>query len=225
MAFGCGVLFLLAQVCDFTAIEQIGAGLSRVLMFTFPGFVLLLDSAIERTRPARSAVLGFVVAWLGLLLVGYEPEALALSGVVLALVGAAIYAVYMRLAQRATRRLGGPLFVALVNTSAAVLTVVCAPGLLVKAAAMPWGAVQWVVVMVLVSTVGPFFMLFEGLRRIGATRASLLTLLGPPITLVAAWAILGESISGVQLLGVALVLAGIAGINLRDMRGLATARR
>ena len=63
----------------------------------------------------------------------------------------------------------------------------------------PSVGVFWGVVNAIACTVIPFFLLFEGIRRAGAVRASLLTLSGPVVTAVAAWAILGETLSPIQI--------------------------
>lgn len=62
----------------------------------------------------------------------------------------------------------------------------------------------------------PFLLLFEGIRRIGADKASLITLLGPAVTLLAAWAILDERLVLLQWAGFALVLAGMAVLQFGD---------
>ena len=50
-AFGAGVFFLAAAACDFSAIERIGAGPSRVILFSFPGVVLTIEAIRERRFP------------------------------------------------------------------------------------------------------------------------------------------------------------------------------
>ncbi len=207
----CGALFLVAAVCDFSAIERIGAGLSRVILFSFPGFVMLIESGLKRRWPSSRSMLGFGIAWAGLWLVSGPRSghsALDLTGFGLALGGAVLYAVYLSIAQRVTHRLGGPLFSALSNTGATLIACLVAPDL-IRSGGLSGPAALWVGLMVAVSTVIPFFLLFEGIRRIGAERASLLVLIGPPVTLLAARLLLNESITGVQVCGVGLVMAGV----------------
>jgi len=58
-------------------------------------------------------------------------------------------------------------------------------------------------------TVVPFLLLAEGIRRIGASREALITTIGPPVTLVLAFFLLGESMTWIQLAGSALVILGV----------------
>jgi drug/metabolite transporter (DMT)-like permease len=58
-------------------------------------------------------------------------------------------------------------------------------------------------------TVLPTWMIAESVRRIGASTASLIGSLGPVFTLAFGAVLLGEPINAVQLVGMALVLAGV----------------
>jgi drug/metabolite transporter (DMT)-like permease len=55
----------------------------------------------------------------------------------------------------------------------------------------------------------------EGLKRIGANQVALVACIGPISTIALAHFFLGEAVSTVQLVGAALVLAGIVIITLR----------
>ena len=53
----------------------------------------------------------------------------------------------------------------------------------------------------------------RALRRVGATRGSLIALLEVVVSAVASWLLLGQLLSPVQALGGALILAGVAMTN------------
>jgi drug/metabolite transporter (DMT)-like permease len=71
------------------------------------------------------------------------------------------------------------------------------------------GGWSWLVVLVLVSTVGAILLFFAGLARVGPTVASLLSIVEPVITVVAAAVVFGERLSPVQSVGGVLVLAAV----------------
>lgn len=219
-----GATFLLAAACDFAAIARIGAGPSRVILFSFPGFVLLFDALRERSRPSRSDVRTFVIAWVGLLLVA-APSGLrglhgdAALGAACALAGAILYAGFLVICQTTTRRLGAARFAAWSNTGSALALLALAPWILAPGdLVLPAPAWTWIATLVAVCTVAPFFAFFEGVRRLGASRASLLALVGPPLTIVAAWLILDESLTAIQIVGAALVVGAVAVHRLGDSR-------
>ncbi len=69
-----------------------------------------------------------------------------------------------------------------------------------------WLPMTWVVVL---GTVTPFFLLLLALRSLPATVVSVVAMLEPVVATVVGWAWFAESLSPVQLGGVAAVLVGI----------------
>jgi drug/metabolite transporter (DMT)-like permease len=56
-------------------------------------------------------------------------------------------------------------------------------------------------------------------RRVGAVRGAIVSTVGPPTTILLAWLLLGERLTGWQWLGVALILSGVLSIDLARLRG------
>lgn len=215
-----GVVFFLAAYTDLTAISLIDAGTSRLVLFTFPAIVIFLNAAIERRRPRPRDVLAFAVTYVGVGL-ALLPKGLAaltptqVEGIAWALASAVTYAVYLTASQAIMKDVGSARFTAASNSitlAAMLLLVAVTPGF--DALVFPEVGVAWGVVNAIACTVIPFFLLFEGIRRCGAVRASLLALSGPVVTAVAAWAILGETLSPIQLAGFALTIASVATLSL-----------
>jgi len=73
----------------------------------------------------------------------------------------------------------------------------------------------WVLLaaLALVSTFIPVLTLALGIKRIGASKAALVSFIGPVSTAVLAWLILGEEMDLVQLAGMGLVIAGVLAIS------------
>jgi drug/metabolite transporter (DMT)-like permease len=65
------------------------------------------------------------------------------------------------------------------------------------------------------STVLPVFAQSAAIRRVGAGRSTLVGMIGPLLTIFFAWLLLDEGFSSAQMLGVALVVAGIAAVSRR----------
>ena len=74
-----------------------------------------------------------------------------------------------------------------------------------------YSAPVWLLVgfIVVVGTIVTFSLLSGALRHISATRASIVATLEPVVATVVAWAWLGESFGPTQLIGGAVVIAGI----------------
>ncbi len=221
-AMGVGAFFLMAAACDFSAIDRIGAGPSRVILFSFPGVVLIIEAIRLRTLPRGLEVFTFALAWLGLVGVA-APEGLGalrgrdLSGVLFALGGSVTYAMFLTASQRSMRAMGSVAFTAYSNIGTALALLLALPFVL-RPEDLVWSArgLAWLTLLVVACTVLPFLLLARGIERAGAGPASLLTLVGPPLTVVAAYFLLGERLVPVQLGGALLVLASVSFLKLRD---------
>jgi drug/metabolite transporter (DMT)-like permease len=76
--------------------------------------------------------------------------------------------------------------------------------------------VYWLsLVMAVFSTVLPIILTSEGIRRIGASHASIIASVGPIATIVLGAIFLDEAITAIQLLGAGFVLAGVLAISLQ----------
>ncbi len=102
-------------------------------------------------------------------------------------------------------------FAALVNTMAGI-SMILYELVVTKPLNLNVDGVLWTAGISIFCTVIPFFLLYEGIRRIGATQAALISLSGPAMTFFAAWLLLGEVLTAPQALGFAVVIVGVASI-------------
>jgi|GEM_PF-3972745 len=212
-----GALFSVGMFADFEAIAQLGASVSRVVLFGFPLVVIALNALKDRHLPPARQLFGFFVAWLGLTCVAQrgsvEPVSFGTFGgapMFWGLASMTIYALYVFFSGNLSKSLGSVRLTSVSNlaTAAVVVSVVLAlgEGRLPEASTT---ALLWVAIMVVVSTVVPYFLMMEGIARLGSSHASLLAMTGPVVTVVAGWLFLGETLSALQLVGTLGVLAGV----------------
>jgi len=127
-----------------------------------------------------------------------------------------VFAIYIVINQETTTRTGSIRFTLFAVTGACtVLTVhffVARP--VAELAVSPMGLL-WAGMIALFATLLPYLMFSEGIRRAGASRASLVSALGPPATIALAFVILGESIGPIQLIGGAVVILGVIALEAR----------
>lgn len=215
-----GLVFFLAAYTDLTAISLIDAGTSRLVLFTFPVMVIFLNAALERRWPKLRDLITFAVTYAGVAMAAL-PHGLAalnptqIEGMCWAIASAVTYAIYLTASQRIMKDIGSAKFTASSNTVtlfAMVALVAITPGF--DALTFPTVGIGWGVVNAIACTVIPFFLLFEGIRRCGAVRASLLTLCGPVITAAGAWVILGETLNLTQVVGFAVTIVSVASLSL-----------
>lgn len=211
-----GGLFFAAALFDFTAVSIIEVTVSRIVLFTFPAIVLILECLHKWRLPPLRQIFCFIVTYLGLVLV-LAPDGLgAVSGTLWlgafwAFASALTYAAYLYFGQRMIQVIGSMHFAALVNTMAG-LSMILYELVVQNPLYLNVDGVLWTAAISIFCTVIPFFLLYEGIRRIGATQAALISLSGPAMTFFAAWLLLGEVLTLPQIAGFAVVTIGIASL-------------
>lgn len=211
-----GGLFFAAALFDFTAVSIIEVTVSRIVLFTFPAIVLILECLHKWRLPPLRQIFCFIVTYLGLVLV-LAPHGLgAVSGTLWlgafwAFASALTYAAYLYFGQRMIQVIGSMHFAALVNTMAG-LSMILYELVVQNPLNLNVDGVLWTAAISIFCTVIPFFLLYEGIRRIGATQAALISLSGPAMTFFAAWLLLGEVLTLPQIAGFAVVTIGIASL-------------
>ncbi len=195
-----------------------------MILFLYPTFVLLFNALLHRRWVPPRQLLALVVSYGGILaMFGGSATTGAsefqLKGVLLVLASALAFALYLTGAGQVMARVGSRRFTAWSMSVACVATLLHfllahpASELLVSSRLLLLG-----LVLALVSTVAPPFLMNAGIQRIGAVRASLVGSVGPVMTLAMAWLVLGETLEPRQMLGAGLVMAGVMSISLARTR-------
>ncbi|MEV4758407.1 DMT family transporter [Micromonospora sp. NPDC049559] len=204
-----GVLYATQSLLYFSAVRHISPALAVLLLYLYPAFVLLLSSAVGRHRPPLAGVGAIALSLVGMaLVVGRPTAALSLVGVLYAVGAAVVYAVYIVVGDRGSAGLpplGTSAFVALFAGTSFALAGTGTGALRFDFAASAWLPVLGVAAVSTVVAIGAFF---AGMRVIGPTRASIMSMVEPVVSIVAAWLLLRESMTPTQVLGGAVVLAG-----------------
>ena len=209
-----------AWMADFTALSMIDVSLSRIILFSFPAFVLLFDSLRRRRAPPlrQWAALILIEAGVVLTLGGFDIAYMAANfeGAAWAMLSGLVFAAYIMINQETTTRTGSIRFTLFAVTGAcAVLTLhFFAAHPVAELAVSPMGFL-WAGMIALFAPLLPYLMFSEGIRRVGASRASLVSALGPPATIALAFVILGESMGPIQLIGAAVVILGVVVLETR----------
>ncbi|HMQ29907.1 MAG TPA: EamA family transporter [Chloroflexaceae bacterium] len=210
-----GALMAGYQVAYFSAISYTGVTVAvLVTLCTAPVIAALLGAALLRERVTRAVLLALVGALAGTgLLVGVAPAGAEggalLVGVLLALASAGGYAA-ITICGRLLSAEARPLQVNAVafGVGALLLLAVALPGGLVSAyAPLSWGLLLY---MGLVPTALAYILFLRGMRRTTAAVATLVTLLEPLTGALLAWALLGERLGPLSLVGAALLLGSLA---------------
>ncbi len=206
--------YYIGALLDFRALTMIAASVERVLLFSYPSMVVILHFAFYRERPQARALAALAMTYAGILMVvtGLDMGVLRgnLTGAGLVLATAMTSALYYLASDRWTQSIGSVAFTFYALTAATLCLLVhrfATPGAVV----LVWNPhTLWLLAgLVIFATVVPMLAMAEGVRRLGAPRASIVSTIGPPATIVLGAMLLGEQLTTPQWAGVALIVAGI----------------
>ncbi|MEA2154743.1 MAG: hypothetical protein QOE11_883 [Solirubrobacteraceae bacterium] len=209
----------------FSALQHIDASLTSLLLYVYPALVFCAAVALgrERVDPWKAGALVLASAGAALVLLGGGTGGLQLTGVLLALAAAATYATYILVTETIVRRVDPFLLGALVTTGAAATFLVAggASGSLQFTA----GGWIWIAALAVLSTILPIVTFMLGMKRVGASTASIVSTVEPVVTVGLAVVLFGDALGPLQVLGGALVLSAVVALQSRGLRSITVRRR
>jgi drug/metabolite transporter (DMT)-like permease len=214
--------YYLASLLDFMGLAYISAGLERLTLFLYPTIVVVLSALWFKQPITRRAVLALALSYAGIVLAFWhdlavtgDAHALTLGGS-LVFASAVLYAIYLVAAGPIITRLGATRFIAWAMLASTVF--ILAQFALTRpysALDVPLSIHALSLLMAIVSTVVPTWLIAEAIRRLGANQTSLVGSLGPVFTIALGAVVLDETVQALQLAGAALVLAGVMLVTLK----------
>jgi len=222
LAYGV-VAIALAQLCYFSAVQYLSVGVALLLEFLAPVILIGWHWARTQHRPAWSVLAGAGLSIVGLAFVLDLRDGLTLNpiGVAWALGAALCLCGYFLLSE--DKGADAPIHPLLLTTAgtgigAVVLLGAAAAGILPLAAATgvtslaDWSVGWWLPIMllILISAVLAYPSGIVAVRRLGSSLASFAALTEVIFAVAFALVLLGQRPGPMQLVGGALILAGIA---------------
>jgi drug/metabolite transporter (DMT)-like permease len=210
-----GVLgYYVSSYLDFAGLAFVSAQYERLVLFTYPFFVLLFGVWFFGETMKWRLVPPMLITYAGLLVIftwnlTVDPDGL-LVGSALVLGSALTFAFYQHLARRQMKLIGSGLFTCIGMSTAACLAI--AQSLVVDGPATyaTFTPYVWFLGLMLgvFGTVLPSFLLNTAISRIGPQATSSTASFGPIITIALAVLVLGEEFTLFHALGTGLVLLG-----------------
>jgi drug/metabolite transporter (DMT)-like permease len=212
--------YYLASLLDFSSLKYLPANLERLILFLYPTLVILLSAVIYRKPVSPAKRRALLLSYAGMTLVFIRSGAIAGAadiplGAALVFGSALVFALFLIGSGHVMQRFGSMRFTAYSMSVACIATLthfaITRP---LEQLLVSGQLLLLAVVLALFATVLPAFALNAGIQRIGAGRASIISAAGPVATLIMAWAILGETLAPLQLVGATMVLTGVLLISL-----------
>jgi len=227
VAVALGVLYVGNSSTYFAGLETVSASLAALIVYIYPALVAVLSLRLGRRLEGRRAWGALALALAGVALavrnIDVSREALPVPGLILMVASPIIYSVWIVLAARLSgegRSEVGRDAEAGANPTAAGAVMLSATAAVFWASALAtgrpvlpgeipaaaWGGIAGVGIVSSFIAVQAFY---AGAHRIGAARASIVSTVEPIWTIVLANLLFGELLAPLQLVGGAMILAGV----------------
>ncbi|MDP1652373.1 MAG: DMT family transporter [Rhodocyclaceae bacterium] len=204
--------------CYFSALKYASTGLVGLLLYLYPALVTIMSAMLYRRKIGAARGWAVVVALAGTALTVGGDLASQPLGIALGIGAALIYSIYILAGEGVMPRVGSLPAATVVMLAAAVVYggMAVTEGLALPASPTAWLAVLAIAIF---STLLAILGFFKGLEKLGASDASTLSTLEPLITIGLAVLVLGETVTGLQLAGGALILAAVIYLARHSARG------
>ncbi|MBX7244829.1 MAG: DMT family transporter [Candidatus Sumerlaeaceae bacterium] len=203
------------------AISRMDTALADLIQFTAPILVALYMVARRLESLHRNKVVALFLTTLGLaftLRIFEGNHTLSLLGILSAATSAICYAYLIAAGKRLSHRYPPAAYLHYSLLGATLFWLCLRPPWHGLFATIP--PVDWLrlILFSVTSALLPYVCFFQGLKRISATTAGIVSTWEPVVITIGAWATLGEAMAPTQLIGIALVLAGIVIAQARSAR-------
>ena len=212
-----GVLgYYLSSFFDFVGLLYISAGLERLILFLYPTFAIILNSLLFKQRITGKQKLALALTYVGIGIAYFGELKIDTSnqhfywGSFLVFLCSITYSLYLVGSGRLIPKIGATKFTAYAMLAATI-------GVLVhfmlageyENFQVSNSLIKYGLLLSLLATVLPSFMLSYGMKTIGGNNTAILTSIGPVSTILQAHFLLGDPILVEQVVGTFLVVAGV----------------
>jgi drug/metabolite transporter (DMT)-like permease len=201
------ILYLLQSLCFFHALHYTKAAMVSLLLYLYPAFVAIGAFLVFKERMSRVKVGALMLAMIGAAMAIGPATGGDSRGIYLAVGSALAYSTYILIGTKVLEGIDGLAAGTFVFSGVAVSYAILAFSLGIQP---PHGAAAWSasVALGLVSIVamGGFLV---GLKVLGPVNSSTISALEPIITAFLGFALMGQALTGLQLLGGIVILGAV----------------
>lgn len=218
--------YYISSLLDFEALVYITAQLERLVLFTYPMFVMFLGWLFFGARLTWMSLVAAVITYVGLVIVFLTDLPAGgidtVIGTALVLGCALTFALYQLLAKNFITAMGSALFTSIALSGSGFA---CIIHYMVVSQSMDFSSSPrffWLAAGTgFFATVLPSFLVNAGLSRISPQSTSMIATISPLITISLAVWILGEPFTLVDAIGSTMVIAGVGFYALTDVKAKA----
>lgn len=218
-----GILgYYLASYFDFVGLTYITASLERLILFTYPALVLIFSAFFLHKKITGIQILSILITYAGIAVIFSDQGGITIgstedliSGSAFVGLSALCYAGYLVISYGTVQGIGS----VRLTTWSMIISCICVgihfmittnTDLLGFAPEVYWLSL----LMAVIATVIPSFLINEGIRRFGAPNVAIVANIGPVSTIILSMIFLGEMMTLIQFGGAIVILIGVGIISL-----------
>lgn len=213
--------YYLASLFDFEGLQYLKAGLERIILFIYPTIVVLISWLFLKKTISKNQVIAIIITYIGVVIVFWNEIGITGNniywGAFLIFLSALTYAMYLVGSGWLIPKFGAITFTAY----AMIVSTVCVVGHYflinteVNLFEYPLEVYALGLAMAIFSTLIPSFLVSAAIGRLGASTFSIFGSLGPISTIILAYFFLDETITGIQMLGMIVVILGVMRVSVK----------
>lgn len=208
-----GVSFATSSIALFTSFHYMDAGVACTILFVYPVMVAIIMAVFFKEKTTVVTVLSIILALIGigLLYKGGDGAVLSTPGVLLVMLSALAYAVYIVVLNKAKLNLSPvklTLFVMLFGVAAVLTHSLFSAENRIQLLVAPqqW---LWAAMLAIVPTVISLILMVVAVKNIGSTPTAIMGALEPVTAVIIGVLVFHEAFSPRIALGLALILAAV----------------
>lgn len=203
-----GIGYTSQSFCYFTALNYTTAGTASLILYTYPALVTVASALFFKEKLTGRKLLALVLALIGaFIIIGRDFQA-DLTGILLSVGAALFYTAYILVSSRIVKEGMGIQSSAYIMAGAAFAFGIMNIFTGFKPPAQAAGYIA-VILLALISTVLALWAFFTGMGKTGPSTASLVSILEPVVTVLAAALILSEKLTVNTVIGGSLVFLAL----------------
>ena len=218
--------YYLSSYLDFIGLQYVSAGLERLILFLYPSFAVIINAFLFGQKINRIQKIALVLTYIGIGIAYFGELKIDTRtpdfywGSFLIFLCAITYSFYLAGSGRMIPVVGATKFTAyamLASTSGVLIQFLLRGHF--SDHILSSTLIHYSILLAVLATVIPSFMLSYGIKRIGSNNVSIITSIGPVSTILQAHFILGDKIFAEQVAGTLLVITGVLMIGWQSTQG------
>ena len=207
-----------ASLLDLLGLQYVTAQLGRILLYSYPTFVVLLGALFFGRAISKNIILSLLITYTGIAIIfGHDLTVFGdevITGALFIFGSALSFALYLLFSKQLIEDLGSRVFICIALIAAG------AAGLIHYAFTQTISEPQvnekalWLILFIAIfCTVIPSFFTAAAVARIGADRTGIIAMIGPAITSLFAVVVLSENFTVYHAIGIMITVFGIWVLN------------